>query len=555
MRRPILFDPLPIFLAALLFPTVGGAAESGATGFVEHSYMSPIDDSRQPFTVFVPKAYDPAKRWPLILFLHGAGEGENARRPTEVGLPVRQRMDDFPFLVAYPFGLYPHLWAALAPVCGRGDVALAANGLHLPLWAFYGAADTAAPVTGSREMVARFRELKHDVRYSEYPGVGHSSWDRAYVGDDLYTWFLSHRRVSRPERVCFRTESLRHARAYWLTILSLHDYGQPGSVEALFDSGAGTLTVRGENVETVYIDRAQTPLDQFRVVIAGSVQRVIEGKGPAQGARLPADLRRGAVKRPGLSGPIEDVFHDRVLFVVGTRGTEAETAGNEAAAKRAANWGRTVHASFRIVRDRDVPREEIRRSHLILFGGPATNRLAAELDLDRQPVRLSAGGAQVGGRTFSAASPGLLAVYPNPRTTNSDTPRYVLLCDAADPDGLLAMAARLARPREVARYDWVLLDTAGGSSTDVLSRGWFDGNWQIIPAAPEPARVPRPPGRLRWPKPIVARGAWHLAVLPRNETSFVPYVSTARAVPGRAKASQASGTRPAPASPRWSRTR
>jgi poly(3-hydroxybutyrate) depolymerase len=551
MRRSLLAVSL---LLSLMRPVPISAAEPArATGFVEHAYLSPIDDSTQKFMLFVPSDYDASRRWPLIVFLHGAGEWENARRPTEVGLPLRQRMESFPFLVAYPLGrgtmgfgtlaeqdvlsvlaeakrlyavdedrvyltglsmggmgtfrlglLHPHLWAALAPVCGRGEPRLAENGLHLPLWAFHGDADTSVPVSGSRDMVARYRELMYNVRYSEYAGVGHNSWDRAYAGNDLYDWLLTHRRVTRPERVRFRTDGLRHARAYWLTILALHDYSQSGSVDAIFDRTAGTLTVRGENVTTVYIDRASTPWERFRVVTEGSIQRVIEGKGPAQGSRLPESLRKGMVKRPGLSGPIEDVFYDRVLFVVGTRGTQAQTAANEAAAKRAADWGRTAHVSFRILRDSEVPRAEITRSHLVLFGGAATNRLAAELKTDALPVRLTDTGAQVGGRTISAASPGLLAIYPNPRTLSSDSPRYLLLCDAADAGGLLAMAAHLGRPREHARHDWVLLDTGTPGSPTLLSRGSFDGRWQVTPAAPEPARVPGPPGRRRWPKPVVA---------------------------------------------------
>lgn len=545
--------PSYALLPLLVATTAAAAGSTRATEFVEHSYVSPIDDSTQKFVVFVPRAYDPARNWPLIVFLHGAGEWENPMRPTEVGIPVRQQMESFPFLVAYPLGrgtmgfatlaehdvlsvlsetrrlyavdedrvyltglsmggmgtwrlglAYPHLWAALAPICGRGDARLCENALHLPTWVFHGDADRIVPVEGSRAMVARLRELNYDVRYDEYPGVGHNSWDRAYAGSALFDWFLSHRRVTKPDRVVFRTDTLRHPRAYWLTVLSLHDYGKPAAVEAVFDRERETLTVTGENVETVYIDRTQTPLSQFRVIREG-VQQVALGSGPPEGARLPRLLRRGSAKRPGLSGPIEDVFYDRVLFVVGTRGGDAATSANEAAAKRAANWGRTVHAAFRIARDTEVTRAEMERSHLILFGGPDTNRVAADLDLNRLPVRLTADGARIGARLFAAISPALMAIYPNPRTLRARAPRYVVLCDARDARGLEALAARLASPRAHPKSDWLLLDVLpdGGAPT-ILSEGWFDGRWQVPPAA-EPARAPGPP-RPRWPKPIVARG-------------------------------------------------
>src|SRR5262245_43541386 len=100
MRR----SPLVAFvlLCGLSLRGLAEPAARGPPGFVERSYVSPIDDSNQNFRVFVPRGYDRAKRWPLLVFLHGAGEWENAARPTEVGLPVRQRMESFPFLVAYP---------------------------------------------------------------------------------------------------------------------------------------------------------------------------------------------------------------------------------------------------------------------------------------------------------------------------------------------------------------------------------------------------------------------------------------------------------------------
>jgi hypothetical protein len=67
-----------------------------------------------------------------------------------------------------------------------------------------------------------------------------------------------------------------------------------------------------------------------------------------------------------------------------------------------------------------------------------------------------------------------------------------------------ALASRLAGNRTLPKSDWLLLDARPGASPSLLSEGWFDGRWQVTPAAPEPARVPGPPRRPRWPKPIVA---------------------------------------------------
>jgi hypothetical protein len=35
------------------------------------------------------------------------------------------------------------------------------------------------------------KALGGEVRYTEYPGVGHESWNKAYDEADLFTWMFS----------------------------------------------------------------------------------------------------------------------------------------------------------------------------------------------------------------------------------------------------------------------------------------------------------------------------------------------------------------------------
>jgi predicted peptidase len=62
-----------------------------------------------------------------------------------------------------------------------------------PVWIFHGAVDDAVPVEESRKMAQALEVLKANVRYSEYPGVGHNSWDKAYAEPELVPWLLSHK--------------------------------------------------------------------------------------------------------------------------------------------------------------------------------------------------------------------------------------------------------------------------------------------------------------------------------------------------------------------------
>src|SRR5215470_13864752 len=57
------------------------------------------------YKVYVPLNWNKNKKWPVILFLHGAGErGDDNIAQTRVGLgpAIEQRRDSFPFVVVLP---------------------------------------------------------------------------------------------------------------------------------------------------------------------------------------------------------------------------------------------------------------------------------------------------------------------------------------------------------------------------------------------------------------------------------------------------------------------
>jgi len=106
----------------------------------------------------------------------------------------------------------PDRFAAIVPVCGGLDAppaVLYRAGGHagmepydasaqllrgLPAWVFHGAADGVIPVEESRRVVDVLRAAGADVRYTEYPGAGHNSWDQAYSEPDLPSWLLGRKR-------------------------------------------------------------------------------------------------------------------------------------------------------------------------------------------------------------------------------------------------------------------------------------------------------------------------------------------------------------------------
>ena len=197
------------------------------------------------YLLFLPDGYDAAaeKRWPLILFLHGAGErGSDLAKVKVHGPPkIVEKKKDFPFIVVSPqcpagewwdpfkltalldgvtaayrvdparvyltglsmggFGTWelamrmPHRFAAIAPICGGGNPTMAAFRLRdMPVWVFHGDADPVVNVKLSDDMVAALKKAGNEVKYTRYEGVGHDSWTKSYDNDELYAWFLAHAR-------------------------------------------------------------------------------------------------------------------------------------------------------------------------------------------------------------------------------------------------------------------------------------------------------------------------------------------------------------------------
>ena len=114
---------------------------------------------------------------------------------------------------------HPGMFAAAAVVCGGirhpndGDdlyvqgipagtadpyAWVAARIGKLPSWIFNGAADDVVPPAESHRMRAALQARGVEVRYTEYPGVGHGAWPMAYATAQLWPWMFSHRLAHAP---------------------------------------------------------------------------------------------------------------------------------------------------------------------------------------------------------------------------------------------------------------------------------------------------------------------------------------------------------------------
>ncbi len=87
---------------------------------------------------------------------------------------------------------YPKMFAAIAAVCGGADLnAYSKKQAKIPFWLFHGEVDGVIAVDNSRNLYAKLKAFGADVQYTEYPGVNHNSWEKAYIEPSLLPWMFS----------------------------------------------------------------------------------------------------------------------------------------------------------------------------------------------------------------------------------------------------------------------------------------------------------------------------------------------------------------------------
>jgi predicted peptidase len=92
---------------------------------------------------------------------------------------------------------HPKRWAAIAPMCGGGDPSLAYRlaEVQMPTWVFQGGRDLRVKPQWIYPMVNAMETAGHtSVRLTIHEDLTHNAWVRPYAGEDLYNWFLQHRR-------------------------------------------------------------------------------------------------------------------------------------------------------------------------------------------------------------------------------------------------------------------------------------------------------------------------------------------------------------------------
>ena len=195
------------------------------------------------YLLYLPEEYNKEPHeWPLLLFLHGAGErGSVLDSVKKHGPPkLAEQIPNMPFIIVSPqcpenqwwtnkvnelhallnaliakyridakkiyvtglsmggYGTwelamaYPNRFAAIAPICGGGDSRRVCRLKNVPTWVFHGARDEVVPIQQSQVLVDALKECGGNVKFTIYPDAKHDSWTETYNNPDLYKWFLEH---------------------------------------------------------------------------------------------------------------------------------------------------------------------------------------------------------------------------------------------------------------------------------------------------------------------------------------------------------------------------
>lgn len=191
---------------------------------------------------WLPEGYEASDaKWPLLIFLHGAGEmGDNLKKVLAHGPPkLIEAGRKFPFIVVAPQSprffwnpyavtaltkeligtlkvdrkrvwltgismggngtwmagaLEPELYAAVVPICGWGDFFMVRQLTPVPVWAFHGALDPVVPVAKTQELIDSLKASGAKPKLTIYPDAGHDSWTKAYDEPELWDWLVKQKK-------------------------------------------------------------------------------------------------------------------------------------------------------------------------------------------------------------------------------------------------------------------------------------------------------------------------------------------------------------------------
>ena len=365
----------------------------------------------------------------------------------------------------------------------RSDVDWAENGLHLPTLLVRGTQDR--PLEWTRCLARRLETLGYRCEHRE-PDLGHNVWTETYADGAIFRYLGRYRRPTSPAHVHLRTGRERTDRAFWVRVDQRDAPDRFADIDARIADGVITATIEGARAITFSPEAPLVRADGSITVRVGESQ--IVGHPPLTIERVPGagetEWRAATQRWPeegarhgDVGGPIRDVFHEPLTFVIGTQDPDHTLVNRLVAQHWAHPKGWIV--DYPIVDDVDVTDAMIRDRVLVLVGPPSSNLVHARI-ADRLPIRVAADGVHVGAEVHAGEQVGVAFVAPNP--LNPD--RAVLVLAGPHP---LGTWRSIALPDILP--DYVVFDervapardqwACGGTGCVYRAQGFFDMHWRL----------------------------------------------------------------------------
>jgi len=351
--------------------------------------------------------------------------------------------------------------------------------------------------------------LKEGVKMTHIigPKTGHSyeanaKQTVAKLVDDATTKGINHQ----PKKVTLVTHSLKFNSAHWLTMDALDKHWDEARIEAevVTNGGADELVVKTRNVSSFSINIVPANLVGRGAKLTVDGQnlgfRNMVGSLPPPGSGAPASWWRfsaiksggkwsernpspsansGLAKRHNLQGPIDDAFMDSFVMVRPT-GQPLNAAVSQWAktelAEAAFHWRRYFRGGPRVKDDSAITDDDLKNSHLVLWGDPSSNKLLARI-ADKLPIKWSAKEIKVGGKNFDATKHVPTFIFPNPL----NPARYVVINSGFTFPQFAAASNSFQTPK---LPDWAILDLSvplaervGGKG--VVAADFFGEKWEL----------------------------------------------------------------------------
>ncbi len=359
----------------------------------------------------------------------------------------------------------------------------AANFFNTTLIAYSGELDKqkAAADMMERALAAEGMKMTHIIG----PGVEHKYEPNAKLEvARLLDATANKGRESLPKKVRFVTFSLRYNQMEWVTVDALERHWERVTVEAEYDGATAKVSTKGVAGLTLSLPSGTAVVLDGTTVKGEKSAPLSFAKSNGQWLRSDHSALRtphsALAKRHSLQGPIDDALMDSFMFVKPSGQPLNAKIGAWASTEAAdaiLQWRRQFRGQPRVKTDTAVTDADIANHNLILFGDPQSNQLLARI-ADKLPIKWTAAGVVVGGKTYAADKHVPVFIFPNPLNPQ----RYVVINSGFTFAEFGTASNSLQTPK---LPDWAVVDItvprAARLANGIVAANFFGEQWELLP--------------------------------------------------------------------------